>query len=74
MVRRLNRYELYRDEQHQWRWRFVSANGNIMADSAEGYVRRIDAMRGIMVLMSSEEAEIVNTEQEKGSQDEPSTS
>lgn len=30
-------YELYEDEEGDWRWRLVSRNGNIIADSGEGY-------------------------------------
>jgi hypothetical protein len=35
---------LYQDTAGEWRWRFI-ANGNIMADSAEGYTRRRAALR-----------------------------
>ena len=28
-----------------WRWRYVAANGHILAVSSEGYRRRIDAVR-----------------------------
>lgn len=35
--------ELYQDESLEWRWRRRVLNGNIVADSGEGYARAIDA-------------------------------
>ena len=37
------RFELYEDAASEWRWRFVHRNGNILADSSEGYNSRVDA-------------------------------
>ncbi|MGH1563078.1 DUF1508 domain-containing protein [Mumia sp. DW29H23] len=28
-----------------WRWRYVAANGNVLAVSSEGYRKRIDAVK-----------------------------
>jgi hypothetical protein len=41
------RFELYRDSAGEWRWRLVAANGNIIADSGEGYRSKQGARRGI---------------------------
>jgi len=38
-------FEVYRDAAEEWRWRLVHRNGNILADSGEGYSRRNDARR-----------------------------
>lgn len=40
-------FVIYKDKSGQWRWRFVAANGRIMADSAEGYVSRSNAARAL---------------------------
>jgi len=40
-------FELYRDRSGEWRWRLVASNGNIVADSAEGYASKQGAKRGI---------------------------
>ncbi len=40
-----------RDEVSKWRWRFVSSNGRILADSGQGYVRRIDALTGCATVL-----------------------
>lgn len=40
-------FELYKDRQGQFRWRLKASNGKIIADSGEGYVRRIDCEHGI---------------------------
>ena len=46
-------YDLYRDSRLQWRWRYIASNGRIIADSAEGYVNRADAERGIAIMKAS---------------------
>lgn len=40
-------FELYRDSSGEWRWRLVVSNGNIIADSGEGYKSKQGAKRGI---------------------------
>lgn len=40
-------FELYEDSASEWRWRLVAPNGNIIADSGEGYVSKQGARRGI---------------------------
>lgn len=38
--------ELYQDDAGEWRWRRVAPNGEVVADSAEGYTRVEDARAG----------------------------
>lgn len=40
-------YELYRDSASEWRWRLVHENGDILADSGEGYSSRAAARNGV---------------------------
>lgn len=40
-------FEVYEDNAGEWRWRLVATNGNIIADSGEGYVSKQGAKRGI---------------------------
>ncbi len=40
-------FELYKDREEQYRWRLVHPNGNIIADSGEGYASKQGAKRGI---------------------------
>lgn len=40
-------FELYRDTAEEWRWRLVATNGNVIADSGEGYATKQGAKRGI---------------------------
>lgn len=40
-------FEVYQDKAGKWRWRLVHRNGNILADSGEGYSRRNDANRAV---------------------------
>jgi uncharacterized protein YegP (UPF0339 family) len=40
----------------QWRWRLKSANGEIIADSAEGYVSRFDCEYAIRLVQGTTQA------------------
>ncbi|WP_188424862.1 HVO_2922 family protein [Haloferax sulfurifontis] len=44
---RTPRFELYQDTAGEWRWRLTVPNGNIIADSGEGYASKQGAKRGI---------------------------
>ena len=54
------RFELYRDARGEWRWRLRVANGNVIADSAEGYSRREDCEHGIGLVKESAGAATVD--------------
>jgi uncharacterized protein YegP (UPF0339 family) len=41
------RFEVYEDAAGEFRWRLVAGNGEIVADSAEGYTRWEDAERAV---------------------------
>ncbi|GAA0657113.1 HVO_2922 family protein [Salarchaeum japonicum] len=41
------RFEVYEDDAGQWRWRLVHRNGNILADSGEGYASKQKAKQGL---------------------------
>lgn len=38
---------VYRDNEGQFRWAFKAGNGKTLADSGQGYSRRIDCLRGL---------------------------
>lgn len=40
-------FELYADAEGKYRWRLVHDNGNILADSGEGYASKQKAKQGI---------------------------
>ncbi|WP_254767114.1 amphi-Trp domain-containing protein [Salinilacihabitans rarus] len=48
---RRSRFEIYRDRAGEWRWRLVHWNGNIVADSGEGYTSRSNAERAARGVM-----------------------
>ena len=53
------RFEVFRDNAGEWRWRLVASNGNIIADSGEGYQSKQGVERGIeSVRRSAPDAEI----------------
>lgn len=39
--------ELYEDRAGEYRWRLVHDNGNVIADSGEGYASAAGARRGV---------------------------
>ena len=45
------RFEVYKDKIGEYRWRLLAANGQIVADSGEGYTRREDTHRAIATLL-----------------------
>lgn len=44
------KFEVYRDQKSEYRWRFRADNGRIVADSAEGYTTRAACDRGIEIV------------------------
>lgn len=42
------KFQFYKDDKNQWRWRVVAGNGNILATSSEGYNRLGDAKKGAL--------------------------
>ena len=54
------RFELYRDSVGEWRWRLRARNGEVVADSGEGYKRREDCEHGISLVRQSAEAKLVD--------------
>lgn len=50
---RTSRFEVYEDRADEWRWRLVHWNGNIIADSGEGYASRSNAKRAVRGVMRS---------------------
>jgi len=40
-------FEVYEDRAGKWRWRLVHDNGNIIADSGEGYASRQKCEQGL---------------------------
>ena len=50
------RFEIYREAGGDWRWRLRTQNGNVIADSAEGYRQRADCERGIELVKTASQA------------------
>jgi uncharacterized protein YegP (UPF0339 family) len=52
---------IYQDARKQWRWRILSRNGRIIADSGEAYTRRTRCMDGLKLLQSicGEEIQVI---------------
>jgi uncharacterized protein YegP (UPF0339 family) len=52
------RFILYIDVAGYWRWRLVASNGKTVADSAEGYYNRSDALHGISLVRTAYNAPV----------------
>ena len=44
------KFQIYKDNAGQWRWRFKADNGRIVADSAEGYATKQNCTDGIDIV------------------------
>jgi len=54
-------FELFVDSADQWRWRLVHTNGNIIADSGEGYASRQKCKQGLeSVKENAADADVVD--------------
>ena len=53
------RFGVFQDSADEWRWRLVASNGNIIADSGEGYRSKQGVRRGIeSVKRNAQRAEV----------------
>jgi uncharacterized protein YegP (UPF0339 family) len=41
------KFQLYKDKRGEFRWKLIASNGEIIADSAEGYKSKDSAKKGI---------------------------
>lgn len=57
------RAEIYRDNEGEFRWRLRAANGEPIADSGEGYVRRRDAQHGLDLVLQAGQTDADDQEQ-----------
>lgn len=46
----LMEFAIYKDKKNEWRWTLVHRNGNVMADSGEGYKRKSRCLTAIRSL------------------------
>lgn len=55
-------FEVYRDNEEKWRWRLVHDNGNIVADSGQGYSSKQKAKQGLRSVQKNAEGAPVEVE------------
>jgi uncharacterized protein YegP (UPF0339 family) len=54
------KFEVYQDRADKWRWHLKAPNGEIIADSGQGYYNRRDCLTGIqLVKLYAQSAEVV---------------
>jgi uncharacterized protein YegP (UPF0339 family) len=59
-IRSLNmKFHVYKDTNNEWRWRLKATNGNILADSGEGYSAKADCLAGIQSVKGSANSQVV---------------
>jgi uncharacterized protein YegP (UPF0339 family)/ribosomal protein L37E len=59
-------FEVYQDGSGEWRWRLRHRNGNIIADSAEGYSSKMSALNGVDTVRSVAATARINVERPDG--------
>ncbi len=58
-------YQIYKDNQNLWRWRFLAANHETIAVSSESYHNRDDCVHSIHIVQSSAHAPIYDMTQQR---------
>lgn len=53
------RYEIYRDTDGEWRWRHVTADGEVIAVAGVGYENEADCMAAILIIKGSSDVPVV---------------
>lgn len=56
---RLHQLEIARDEDLQWVWRFIAANGRELARSSETYRRRRDCERSSQIVLRLDQTQVL---------------
>lgn len=54
----MSHYQIYKDSQSQWRWRFVASNGKTIAVSSEAYHNKNDCLHSISLVKASQQAPV----------------
>jgi uncharacterized protein YegP (UPF0339 family) len=54
------KYHVYQDTGGKWRWRLKAANGQIVADSGQGYSSKQACKEGIDIVKDSADAPVVD--------------
>lgn len=54
------KFQIYIDEVGEFRWRLIARNGNIIAESGEGYKKKADLKRSIKSIQ--EKVSVAKTE------------
>jgi uncharacterized protein YegP (UPF0339 family) len=55
----MDQYQLYKGNDKQWWWRFITANGEEIFRSTDGYVNRADAVHAINIARKSSGAQCI---------------
>lgn len=45
--------KIYKDKSGEWRWTLVAKNGRILADSGEGYKRKLNCLAGALATLDT---------------------
>ncbi|MBP1858736.1 YegP family protein [Rhizobium herbae] len=51
-------YWMYKDGRNEWRWTYEASNGETIAVSSEGYIKRADCQRGIDIMKASKDSPV----------------
>jgi len=51
--------EVYKDAKDEWRWNIRAKNGNIMADSGEGYTRRGNCIKAVNRIIKENKFDLI---------------
>ena len=64
-VNAVSKFQLYKDRKGEYRWRLRARNGEIIADSNEGYSRKASCKRGIELVKEQAASAAVEDQTER---------
>lgn len=53
------KFYIYQDVNNEYRWRLLTANNRVIADSGEGYKNQADVLASIELLMDTDRSTVI---------------
>ncbi|HXH61424.1 MAG TPA: DUF1508 domain-containing protein [Fimbriimonadaceae bacterium] len=52
-------FQVFQDRKGEWHWRLLAGNNRTIANSVEGYVRRLDCLHSVWLVKRCRRARVV---------------
>ena len=65
----MTKFQIYKDRKGEYRWRLRARNGEIIADSNEGYTRKASCKHGIDLVKEQAASAVVEDQTDQGEEE-----